>query len=94
MVVGIFAFLCVIFFSVGCMMLRKIRRYFKDFYKQFGCKLWIANILLTLPLLFRGLLDAAKLNKTFNDYWRENDYRVACYNLMIITFGTYLPMLL
>lgn len=70
MIVGTFALLCVVFFSVGCMMLRKIRRYFKDFYKQFGCKLWLANILLTLPLLFRGILDAANLNTKFSNYWR------------------------
>lgn len=70
MIVGTFAFLCVIFFTVGCIMLRKIRRYFKDFYKQFGCKLWLANILLTLPLLFRGFMDAANLNTKFSNYWR------------------------
>lgn len=51
-------------------MLRKIRKYFKDFYKQFGCKLWLANVLLTLPLLFRGLIDAANLNKSFRAYWQ------------------------
>ena len=45
------------FFTVGCIMLRKLRMYFKDFYKLFGVKLWLANVFLTLPLFFRGILD-------------------------------------
>ena len=33
----LFMCLAIIFFTVGCIMLRKLRLYYKDFYKEFGC---------------------------------------------------------
>ena len=94
MVIGTFSLLAVIFFTVGYMMLSRLKRYFKDFYKHFGTKLWIANVLLTFPLTFRGILDAVNLNENFNSFFIQNYYRITGYNIMIITLGTYLPMML
>jgi len=49
-----FTLLAIIFFTIGCLMLHNLKRYFKDFYEQFGCRLWIANCAMTFPLLFRA----------------------------------------
>ena len=53
-----FLVLAIIFFIVGCSMLNRLRIYFKDFFEKFGCMLWFANVMLTLPLSFRAAFDA------------------------------------
>ena len=53
-----FLVLAIIFFVVGCSMLNRLRIYFKDFFEKFGCMLWFANVMLTLPLSFRAAFDA------------------------------------
>ena len=75
-------------------MLNRLRLYFVDFYKESGCKLWTANVLLTLPLTFRAVFDGLQINKSWNEFWLENNYTVAGYNLLLIFFATYVPMLL
>ena len=96
MVTGVYFCLSVFFFSVGCLMLVRLKRHFKDFYKHFGCKLWIANVLLTFPLLFRGVFDALKKNTSWTKFWfgSENYYRLSLYNVILITLATYLPMIM
>ena len=88
-----FVTLAIVFFCVGTFMLERLRLYFKDFFKQFGLNLWIANVLLTLPLTFRAVFDALKSNQAWNDYWYANYYSLAWYNILIFTVGTYIPML-
>ena len=75
-------------------MLNRLRLYFTDFYKESGCKLWTANILLTLPLTFRAIIDGWSLKPSFYDYWHHNYDRLAGFNLLLTFFGTYVPMLL
>ena len=94
MIIATFSLLAVLLFSIGYIMLDRLKRYFKDFYKHFGTKLWIANILLTLPLLFRGIIDLIKLDKAFSDWLFENYWRTGLYNIILITLATYVPMLL
>ena len=89
-----FLLLCIIFFTAGCVMLNRLRLYFVDFYKESGCKLWTANILLTLPLTFRAVFDGLGINSSWSNFWLENSSRVAGYNLILIFFATYIPMLL
>ena len=55
-----FVALAVVLFTVGTFMLRRLRFYFKGFFKVYGRSLWIANILLTLPLTFRAFLDSMR----------------------------------
>lgn len=88
--------LALFFFTVGCLMLRNLRLYFKGFYSQFGCNLWVANVLLTLPLTFRAVFDGLKTNDKWFNFWLAdaNYYRVAGYNLILFTFGTYMPMMM
>ena len=64
-----FIFLCIILFTAGCVMLNRLKLYFVDFYKEAGCKLWTANILLTLPLTFRAVFDGLRKNSSWNDFW-------------------------
>ena len=89
-----FVVLAVILFCVGTIMLRKLRLYYRGFFSMFGRHLWIANILLTLPLTFRAVIDALRLNPTWTAYWFEgNYYRLAIYNMLVFTLCTYIPML-
>ena len=74
-------------------MLNRLRLYFVDFYKETGCKLWTANILLTLPLTFRAVFDGLNFNDSWYTYWGENSNKLAGYNLLLIFFATYVPML-
>ena len=91
----LFTILAVIFFTVGCIMLQRLRHYFKDFYRQFGCSLWVANVVLTIPLTFRAIFDALSMDDSWYNYWigEGNYYRLAGYNMLLFTFGTYIPML-
>lgn len=91
-----FTALAVIFFFVGCWMLTRLKRYYKDFYIVFGCQLWAANILLTFPLTFRAIFDALRLSENWQAYWfgQQNYYKLAVYNVILFTLGTYIPMLM
>ena len=89
-----FLLLGIIFFTTGCLMLNRLRLYFVDFYKEFGWKLWVANIFLTLPLTFRAVFDALKFDDEWSDYWFSSTTKEAGLNLLLIFCGTYVPMLL
>ena len=69
-----FLILGFILFSVGCLMLRRLRMFYKDFYREFGCSLWFANVLLTLPLTFRAINDALMDDDAWVKYWLGGDY--------------------
>ena len=90
-----FSLLGIVFFSVGWLMLYHLKRYFKDFYKNFGRKLWLAIVFLTLPLFFRAIFDGLRFYKKWFDFWNDgSNYKNAIYNIIIMTFGTYVPMIL
>ena len=93
-----FMLLAILFFTVGVLMLRRLRLYYKGFFKEFGCSLWVANVMLTLPLCFRAVFDWLYFDKAWINYWfsdeDENFYKESMYNLMVFTFGTYIPMLM
>ena len=91
-----FAILAVIFFAVGWLMLNRLKQYYKDFYLEFGCYLWMTNYLLTFPLLFRALFDRLRTNDDWYNFWilSNNYYRVAGYNIIIFTFASFLPMVM
>lgn len=89
-----FVVLAIILFSVGTFMLRRLRLYFKDFFKEYGRSLWIANILLTLPLTFRAVFDMMRSDTEWFNYWFGGGYyHAAIYNMLIFTLASYLPML-
>ena len=83
-------------------MLNRLRLYFKDFFNEFGCNLWMANILLTLPLTFRAFFDAMRYDTKWSYFWNlqvkegqdEQDmYKLATYNVLLFFLATYIPML-
>ena len=89
-----FLLLGIIFFVAGCVMLNRLRLYFTDFYKESGCKLWTANVLLTLPLTFRAIFDWLTFDDAWYNYWHKDNNRLAGFNILLIFFATYMPMLL
>mgnify|MGYP003884432575 CR=1 FL=1 len=92
-----FIILAVIFFTVGCLMIFRLKRYYRDFYMEFGCQLWTANILMTIPLCFRALFDGLRFNEAWWGYWWGdylNYYKTATYNVGLFVFATYIPMLM
>lgn len=89
-----FTVLAILFFTVGCIMLNRLRVYFKGFFKDYGCYLWVANILLTIPLTIRATFDALLFDDDWLEYWFSGDYKLALYNLTFLTLANYMPMLL
>ena len=77
-------------------MLTRLKRYYKGFYKEYGCYLWAANILLTFPLTFRAIFDALRLSDSWSDYWFKgsNYYKSVFYNVILFIFATYIPMIM
>jgi len=64
-----FTILALLFFAVGVSMQWSLRKYFKDFYKEFGCQLWSATVLMTVPLMFRAVLDALAHDEAWMSFW-------------------------
>ena len=89
-----FTVLAILFFTVGCIMLNRLRIYFKGFFKDYGCYLWIANVLLTIPLIIRAIFDALLFDDDWLAYWLNGADKVAIYNLIFLTLVNYVPMLL
>ena len=57
----------------------------------------MANILMTIPLCFRAVIDSLFLNEGWVDFWFGDDtnyYSWATYNIGIFFFATYIPMLM
>ena len=74
-------------------MLYRLKKYFPEFYNQFGCTLWFATCVLSFPLAFRAIFNALNYWDAYWDYWGENKYREAGYNFLLFFFGTYVPIL-
>ena len=92
----LFLLLAIIFFTVGCIMINRLRTYYKDFYKDFARQLWSANILMTVPLTFRAVMNALTLDEAWENIWFGDDsnyYYWATYNVGFFFIATYIPML-
>lgn len=48
------------FFLFGVLLLRKLKIYYKDFYKNTNVKLWLSVCLLSTTLLIRGILNVIR----------------------------------
>ena len=73
-------------------MLFRLKKHFKDFYGQFGCYLWTANILLAVPLMLRVISDILKVNNDWQNLLHDDTLRIAIYNLIFFCLTTYLPI--
>ena len=81
------------FFIVGWQMLYRLKKYFPEFYNQFGCNLWFATCVLSFPLAFRAILNALNYIDDYYNYWGEDKYKEAGYNFLLFFLGTYVPIL-
>ena len=68
-----FTLLGVTFFCVGVMMNLSLKKYFPNFYDTFSGVLWLACFLLTLPLLFRAIINfSLNRSESFATWWSAN----------------------
>lgn len=56
----VFAILGGVFLTVGILSLLRLKKYFPDFYNENSCCLITATLGLSLPLLFRGVVDTLR----------------------------------
>ena len=85
-----FTLLGVGFFCVGVIMNLALKKYFPNFYDNFSCVLWLACLLLTLPLLFRAIINFSLNRSTsFSNWWSSNF--VATQTIYLI-LTTYIPI--
>ena len=61
-----FVLLGVSLFVTGTIMFLRLKKHFMEFYLQFGCYFWTANILLAVPLILRSLSDLLKYTNGWN----------------------------
>lgn len=54
---AMYCLLGTVFFTVGVTMIVLLAKHFPEFYKNYRCLLWMATILLTLPLFIRTAKD-------------------------------------
>lgn len=57
MVAIIYLILGVVFFIVGLLLLRKLKKFYTEFYLNVKCTLWTSAVLLSFSLLIRGILN-------------------------------------
>ena len=85
----VFMALAIAYFVVGYILLSRLRRHFVKLYEEFGCALWTALILLTVPLTLRGILDLFHIEDRMDDWGKS----LALYNVLFTTVTTFLPIL-
>ena len=87
-----FCLLGVSFFSVGVAMNRSLKKYFASFYNRYNCVLWAACLLLTIPLLFRAIINGAQsVSPSFKSWWTDQD-RFVVTNTSYLILSTYIPI--
>ena len=81
MLTYLFTTLGIIFFVSGVTMALKLRKYYPDFYEEYGILIWIATFCLTLPLFVRGINSHyyQKKNKYYNFYMNNFAAVNTCY---------------
>ena len=81
------------FLIAGFTLLRTLRLFYTDFYQDYKFYLIATTIFLTLPLLFRAVLDFMNINDTWDNYWDMTNARLSAYNVIFFIMTTYLPIL-
>ena len=81
----VFTFLAIMFGLVGCLILRRIKKYFGDFYKENKHTIFFATLGLTIPLLTRGLVDLLRYtNESFNTMLNKHENLYNALNFLIL----------
>ena len=81
--------LAISYFTVGCILLLRLKKHFPKLYGQFGCHLWTALILLSVPLTLRGILDLFHIERHLD----RRGYELAVYNVLFTSITTFLPII-
>ena len=84
----------IVFFCLGCgflitglLMITAIKRYFSDFYNKVKTVLWIATMLLAVPMLIRSLNNAARVFiEPYESWYMENIMVTDAMNIVITTY--------
>lgn len=85
-----FCMLAIVYAVTSIKILRRLQKYFPSFYVQNRKMLISATIGLTLPLLFRGLIDNMRgIDNRFDDHV---DIHQAKYNTILFIFGDLFPI--
>jgi hypothetical protein len=87
----LFNILGVVFLGTGMIMIFTVKSHFPTFFEEFGRLLWIATLLLTLPLFIRGINSYYFGKNGGYKTWYLNNY--ALVNSFYVTFSTILPIL-
>ena len=91
-IVVTFLLLGIALFVTGTIMLFRLKKYFKEFYLQFGIYFWAANLLLAVPLILRSISDTIKYEHGWNELVGRKEIGKAAYNLIFFCLTTYLPI--
>lgn len=85
-----FVFGCV-FLVTGVTMALRVRKYYPDFYREFGKLIWIATFLLALPLFYRTVNDWMYRNwPSYQHYYMKH---FAFMNTLFIILSSIVPLL-
>jgi len=86
----LFSILGTIFLISGISMAITLRKYYVDFYQEFGSLIWVATFCLSIPLYMRGLnLYLYKNSDNYLDYYTDH---FAAFNAGYVLFSSILPV--
>ena len=84
-----FMLLAISYFTVGCILLSRLKKHFGKLHEQWAGHLWTALILLTVPLTLRGALDLFHIERHLD----RRGYQLAVYNVLFSLTTTFLPII-
>ena len=78
------------FFIVGVVLMHTLKTNYSDFFQEYKCVFWTTTLLLTIPLLFRGIFDFMNVSHKWSIFWSD---KVTLYNSMFFILTDYFPIL-
>ncbi len=86
----LFTLLGIVFIITGITMALALKKYYTDFYKEYGCLIWVATLCLAVPLFMRGL--NSYLYGKEQDYYKYYLDHFALMNSTYIFFSSIIPI--
>ncbi len=90
--VYLFTILGFTFLVVGVRLIQKMKHHHCEFYTKHRVELWLATLLLALPLTFRAIFDFLAL-LPFEDKWISTEGRTTTYNMVVFLLVDFLPII-